>query len=451
MQDIFYHLPIGYSANNLDMTLLTDIVNFHNLKQKRYKKLENYYEGKHDILKRCPKNKYKPNNKVPVNHCHVVVQNKTGYFIGSPITFKIADNTYEELVTSINRYNNAIKKNRTLAKYASIYGVAYELLYTKNDNGLKICYQPIKPTDMTVAITSTIDPQPLFALRFYADTYHDKKYVDVYSTTDVKTYSYSNSSSFKLINTQSHFFNDVPVAIFGNNEEYVGDYEQIIPLQDAINVSVSNMVNELEYSSEAIIKAKNAGQMTTEQVQDIYQYGAVMLRDNEDIDFLIKPINKDALEYNLSYLETALYSVVCMPNWGSDNFVSSNLSGVAIRFRLLAMEQITSGTEQMFVSGLNRRYKIINNILNKQGYHYTIDDITGYIFTRNLPNNLLELAQTVATLTNIVSKETLLGLLPFVDNIGEELARIQEEQGGVLSAADVKKVVAQYDGGGVND
>ena len=48
-------------------------------------------------------------------------------------------------------------------------------------------------------------------------------------------------------------------------------------------------------------------------------------------------------------------------------------------------------------------------------------------FTRNVPNNLTEIVDTVTKLDGKVDKETLLSLLPFIDNPKEVLDKLEQD------------------------
>jgi hypothetical protein len=48
-------------------------------------------------------------------------------------------------------------------------------------------------------------------------------------------------------------------------------------------------------------------------------------------------------------------------------------------------------------------------------------------FTRNIPNNITELVDTVTKLDGKVDKETLLALLPFIDNPKEVLEKLKAD------------------------
>ena len=83
--------------------------------------------------------------------------------------------------------------------------------------------------------------------------------------------------------------------------------------------------------------------------------------------------------------------------------------------------------ERKFKRGLQRRIELITNILNIWGNHYDYREIIPK-FRRNKPENDLETAQIVTQLAGLLSTETRMQMLPWVDNVQEELDRLEEEQ-----------------------
>ncbi|MCX7842291.1 MAG: phage portal protein [Clostridia bacterium] len=49
---------------------------------------------------------------------------------------------------------------------------------------------------------------------------------------------------------------------------------------------------------------------------------------------------------------------------------------------------------------------------------------------RNIPSNLLELSQIVTNINGVVSDETLLSILPFVQDPSKEIEKIQAQKQG---------------------
>jgi hypothetical protein len=57
-------------------------------------------------------------------------------------------------------------------------------------------------------------------------------------------------------------------------------------------------------------------------------------------------------------------------------------------------------------------------------------------FTRNIPNNVTELVDTVTKLEGKVDKETLLTLLPFIDNPKDVLEKLKQDAEEAKKSAD---------------
>jgi SPP1 family phage portal protein len=50
------------------------------------------------------------------------------------------------------------------------------------------------------------------------------------------------------------------------------------------------------------------------------------------------------------------------------------------------------------------------------------------VFTRNIPSNDIDIANMVNTLSGIVSDETLLAQIPFVEDVEAELERVKNQK-----------------------
>ena len=98
-----------------------------------------------------------------------------------------------------------------------------------------------------------------------------------------------------------------------------------------------------------------------------------------------------------------------------------------MRYKLLGTENLASIKERKFKKGLQRRLEIISIIFSltrKADLDWMGVDI---VFTRNLPVNEGDITTLVQNLDGIVSKRTLLGQLPFVEDADAELEQLQKE------------------------
>ena len=95
-------------------------------------------------------------------------------------------------------------------------------------------------------------------------------------------------------------------------------------------------------------------------------------------------------------------------------------------YKLLGFELMTKTKERFFKEGLRYRLKLIANVLSA---HNTVIDTDGIeiVMSRTLPQNTAELADTVSALSGLVSQETLLSQLPFVEDPAEEIKKLRKE------------------------
>ena len=112
----------------------------------------------------------------------------------------------------------------------------------------------------------------------------------------------------------------------------------------------------------------------------------------------------------------------------SDEAFSGNASGVAIKYKLIGMEQIRSRKEVGFRKGLQRRIELIAGMLRtKSVADIDFRDIE-ITFTANIPADTKEQADIVKELYGVVSQKRLLSLLPFVSDPAAEMAELKKEE-----------------------
>ena len=111
----------------------------------------------------------------------------------------------------------------------------------------------------------------------------------------------------------------------------------------------------------------------------------------------------------------------------TDESFGGNVSGVAMEFKLLGMENITKIKTRYYKKGLRKRIRLFVGWIQKSKAQTV--DIAGITptFTRAMPKNLLEISQIVANLWGKVSKKTLLSQIPFVEDVDNELAAVEKE------------------------
>ncbi|SFE38461.1 phage portal protein [Peptostreptococcus sp. D1] len=411
-----------------DELSIDDIQKFikkHKVECARYLKLQNYYEGKHDILN-VKRDDGLPNNKIVNPYPKYITDMLVGYFVGQPISYSSkGNNKLIDELQGIFDYSDEQEENLELAKICSIKGKAYELLY--RDENAKIRFNEIDPSNMFVIYDMTISPSIKFAIRYYdvGDGNDKVTFVEVYDKDACWIYK-GKDTDLKLEDVAEHTFNDVPVVEYVNNKEEQGDFEQAIHLIDAYNKSQSNTLNDMDQFTDAFLVLVNMNGTNSDDIDELRKERVLLLDSEGDAKWLIKDVNDSWVENYKDRLRRDIHKFSYTPDMQDESF-GNNLSGVSIRYKILAMEQIRSNKERKFKKGLQRRIELICNTLSLEKDIDLFTDIQ-IKFSNTLPQNVYELSQTIKNLSPYLSNETLINQLPFVENAVEEIEKKKKEE-----------------------
>ena len=415
------------NVEHLSIEEIRRFVDSFSLEIARYKKLNNYYLARNVVISEYEKtDKTAPNNHVVNAYAKYITDVLTGYFVGQPIAYTAKDGGERllELLTDIYNYNDEQAENMALAKGASINGIAYELMYADSDSNIRFANVPA--SEMFVVYDMSIEDNICHAVRVYSygSCYSEQRYVQVYDSTTVRTFDYNGG--MVLLSEEPHYWGDVPVIVYENNREGLGDFEPVISLIDAYDKLQSNTLNDMEQFTDAYLKLRNMSGTTADDLAMMRKQRAILLDDDGEADWLVKSVNDAWVENYKNRINADIHKFSFTPDLTDEQFAGS-ASGVALRYKLMGMEQIRATKERGFKKGLQRRIELICNRLaltNSVEDWRTID----MKFNNTLPQNLLELSQIVGNLSPYLSNETLLSLLYFVDDPQAEIERKEAEQ-----------------------
>lgn len=415
------------SIEALSLEDIRDIVARHSHNTK-YDRLERYYVGDHDILHTEKTDQTGGNNRIVNNLARYITDTATGYFLGQPVVYSSENEEYLEILQDIFDYNDEQDHNTELGKQCSVMGDCFEMYYL--DEYGKIRMGLVFPQNLILFYeTESEFTSPLAALRLiHSLDKNGNLTLDVEFWTHQKViYLQShNGGALAVKGWEEHYWDDVPFTEFINNRERIGDFEGVISEIDAYNRVQSNTANYFQYNDDAILKIMKLGDVSADDIQDMKQKRAIILEDGGNVDWLLKHVEDTALENYKNRLREDIHLGANVPNMTDEAF-GGNLSGVAVSYKLWGLEQICAIKERKFKRALQRRIELITHMLNLQGHHFDYRDID-MRFRRNKPQNILEQSQIVGNLSSMLSKETLLQLLPFIDNPKEEIEKLDEEQ-----------------------
>lgn len=401
----------------------------------RLNKLWNYYDGKNKILRRTMQSG-KPNNKLVHEYCKYVTDTVSGYFMGINVKYSSNNNDYLKEFNEVIEDNFEEDENFELAKYASIYGYGVEILY-QNEKSLTR-FKREEPRQVILIFGTSIDSFLIGAIRIYTETdLHDKKIevAEVYTDTEIITFK-KREEDFVETDRKIHYFGEIPIILYKNNEEMKGDFEGVISLVDGYDKSQSDTANDFEYFTDAYLiisghggglEVGEEGEEDAEAYKSMREKRVMFFGEKGDAKFLVKEINDTATENHKNRLNADIHKFSMTPDLTDEKF-AGNLSGIAIEFKILPLEQRTKMKENKFRTGFKKRRELITNILNKKrGTKYDYREIKEE-FRRNLPQNTIEQTETIIKIADHISKRTLFELLPQIHDPEQELKRLKNEE-----------------------
>lgn len=405
--------------------VLADFIAQHQALVPGYIEDKNFYEGKHAIFEREDREQYKPDNRLMVNFAKLIVDTFNGYFIGIPPRLSHDNEQVDAAIHNFMNRSNIEDDQAELSKMTSVYGHAFEYMYQDEDASTRIVEN--SPIDMFIVYDDTIAQEPLFAVRYFLDEDDLKGEL----MTDASIYQLSGALDEPVIgDEQRHFYGGVPVIEYIENEERQPIFENVKSLINALNEAVSAKADDVEYFADAYMKVLGAD-LDDDAKKDLRLYRLINLSgegsDKVVIDFLQKPNADETQENLIDRLIDLIFQVAMVANINDESF-GQTASGVALEFKLQPMKNLAIMKERKFRRAMQERFKLFfalpTNIPPSMRDEWMN---ISYQFSRNIPRNLSDEADTASKLEGIVSKETQLNVLSVVDDAKKEIARIEEE------------------------
>ena len=416
-----------YINKNTELTpvLLQKILNKFNLNVlPQLQKWDNYYRGKHIILNKSYVDTTKECNHIVTNYCKIIADTYSGYICGKPVSYT-SNQDIEDVQKAIN-YNDDNSENISWCTNALVYGVGYELQWV--DKYAQVRYSQVSPLHAFAIYDNTLDCELLHFVRWYkADNFDDSDlyYVEVYSADKVVTYkTYGLFGNLEFVEEHLHYFNDVPVSVFSLNDNQESIFNSVITLNDAYNELQSSEIDDFNAWVDAYLTLTGVD-AETDDITRMKEDRVLILPEGASANWLIKNANDTQIVNMLDNIKENIFKVTACPDMADENFLAQ--SGTALAYKLVGFENVASGIVARFTKAIQRRIELICNILNIKANDAVWRDIN-INFVRNLPINITETIQLVNALKGIVSDKTLLGQLPFIDDVESELEAVQAQK-----------------------
>lgn len=393
----------------------------------RLMRLGKAYEGQGAITRRV-RSPGLPNHHLVHAFPRYIVTMASGYLVGRPVTYDAGTGEQAEALSVLQRMYAACDMpsvDAELASDASIYGRGVCICYA--DEQGKPRAATLSPKEAFVVYDDTVEHRPVFGVHWFDrfDETGKRSSVCVHVHTALETYAFEGKTLATLCaqpEVQPHYFGGVPMVEFWNNAQETGDFEPVLSLIDAYDMLESDRVNDKQQFTDAVLLLTGCTlqnddpQDPRSPAQRLLEEKTLSLPDTDArAEWLCKQSDEAGAQLLREALRCDIHKMSMVPDMTDQSF-AANASGVAMRYKLLGLEQLTSIKERWFREGLRMRLRLFAHFMTVLAAGMLDADGVVVTFTRSLPVNESEAAEMVSRLEGIVPRRILLSQLPFVED-----------------------------------
>ena len=410
----------------------------------RLKSLRDSYANRRQIMERTRPNNL-PNARLAHGFARYISTMASGYLIGKPVAYSAPDEAQGPALEALqDAYTRTAidSVDAELAKDASVYGKGVELVYA--DENAQPRSVSMDPISAFVVYDTSAQARPMFGVITQDVIRMDgtKDGLAVTVATPSAMWIYRVQSEEQLIGAEPvevrpHFFGDIPIVEYWNEEDEIGDFEQVNGLIDAYDTLQSDRINDKTQFVNALLvltgadmepeRDEETGDVTRSPAQQIREDGILSLPEGATAEYLARALSENDVQVLRNSIASDIHKFSMVPDLTDEHF-AGNSSGVAMRYKLLGFEQLMQIKERWFREALRERMRLYAAFLARKGSPVLDVDNVRMQFTRSLPVNELETSQMIRNLEGMVPPEQLLAQLPFVDDPAAAAEQMEEHR-----------------------
>lgn len=353
-RQIFSSVEEVTDENVIDV--LTNALPIHELNRKEEIFLKNYERGQQPILYRHKQYNAEINNTIVVNIANEIVTFKTSEFAGEPIMYISRGSGQREKAGEISDVPDKIAQINSMMvsedKQSEDYKLAYEMftcgvgyrLVLRDDKGKSPDYLDEAPFEIHVPNTentfvvrrSDVTKRVLMGVTYVyrGENSTDPEYA-VYTPNVKYTIAAADGESMKIIKREQHNFGMVTLIEYPCNPNYMGSFEPVVPLMDAINLTQSNRLDGIEQFIQALMVFDGVD-ISREDFLELKDLGAIKLPATQNASggkklyYLNEQLDQSQTQTLVNDMYKTILQIVGMPSQGDGNSSDSSNNGAMI-------------------------------------------------------------------------------------------------------------------------
>lgn len=418
---------------------------------------ESYYEGDHGILYRVRKVIGADGNLVPIenvannklvdNQYRKLVDQKTNYVLGKPLSIAVENDEYLKHLTKV--FNKKVHRQfRTLAQYAVDGGVAWLYPYYNERGEFKF---DVFPAYEICPIWKDKGHTELdCVMRYYPEDVYDTKkhgvkqiyHVDLYTTDGIVHFIYQGArlieaqnphSDYFTVNEQGRNWDRLPIIPFKYNNKEIPLIRSVKSLQDALNQVLSDFQNNMEEDPRStILVLKNYdGTNIPEFRQNLATYGVIKVTTVDGVQGGVETLNVEVNAQNYQAILMQLKRAIVENGRGFDakeERMDGDPNQMNIESMYTDIDLDVNAMESEFQAGFEELKWFIDMYLQQQNKGDFTKEKVEFVFNRDIFINEDAKIENCVKSVGIISNKTILARHPWVTNLERELAQLEEDK-----------------------
>lgn len=371
--------------------------------------------------------KFRANNQVGCEFYPKIIKQANSYLLSNGLS------TDDDIKNGLGKTFDIKLRNAGLGSL--IDGVSWIYCYTDGKKFLQKILSGVEVIPLYDELTSEMK----LAIRFWQIDTNKPMYIEIYDSSGIVTYKVDGKDSVEIVKPKQPYrftlksdvldqyidetinWSKIPLIPLYSNELKTNQLSQALKSKiDLYDIVMSDFGNNLEDNNDVYWILKNyAGQDIGEFLADLKYYKAVNVNDNGSADAKQLDVPYQAREVALEILRKEIFNSAM----ALDTSVLSggSLTNVAIKANMTDLDLKTDLFENEAIETCESIISLYLEFSNQLDKEYEIN------FIRRSIVNDTETVDNIQKFRADISQETALELNPYIEDVEQELKRLEEE------------------------
>ena len=451
-------LPTPNSNSNSDIRYLELVLRkwLESPLRKEQLLAEKYYDGHHDILEREKKVigadgelttiRNVANNKLVDNQYKKLVDQKTNYALGKPITVSTFKDEYLEHMSKV--FTKAVHRQlRLLAQYAVDGGISWLYPYYNDEGQFKLAVFPAY--EICPIWKDKGHTELECAMRYYPEEVFDNKggteliyHVDLFTKHGITHFRYQGASlipeqnphsDYLYVGEQGYNGQRLPIIPFKYNSKEIPLIRNVKSLQDQLNECLSSFADNMQEDPRtSILVLKNYdGTNIPEFRQNLATYGVIKVTTVDGVQGGVEALKVDVNAANYQAELMQLKRAIVENGRGFDakeERMDGDPNQMNIESMYTDIDLDVNAMETEFQAGFEQLKWFIDQYLMHTGKPDYSEEEVEFIFNRDIFINEDAKIDNCVKSVGVISTKTILARHPWVTNVEHELTQLEADK-----------------------